>query len=320
VTNRLYELKGKKVFVAGHKGMVGSALLRRLAGEECEIVSASRSVLDLRRQSDTEAFMARVRPQVVFVAAATVGGILANRDRPGEFIYDNLAIAANIMEAARRVGAERLVYLGSSCVYPREAPQPIPEEALLTGPLEPTNKAYAVAKIAGITLAQSYRAQFGCRFISAQPTNLYGPGDNFDLTNAHVLPALLRKAHEAARSGARELVVWGTGRALREFLHVDDLADALVFLAERYDSGEIINVGSGEEIAIADFAALIAETVGFAGELVFDRAKPDGTPRKLIDSSRLSAAGWRPKIPLAQGLRSAYAWFLEHQGDLRGGV
>lgn len=305
-----YALRGKRVYVAGHRGMVGSALLRRLAAEGCTLLTVDRAELDLRRQAPTEEWFAAARPHCVFVAAATVGGILANRDRPAEFLYDNLAIETNVVEAARRAGVEKLLLLGSSCIYPRLAPQPIPEEALLSGPLEPTNQAYAVAKIAGLSLAAAYRAQYGCNFIAAQPTNLYGPGDNFDLASSHVLPALLRKAHDAKLARAPALAVWGSGTPLREFLHVDDLADALVFLMKAYAEAAPINVGSGAEVAIRALAELICREVGFQGELRFDAGKPDGTPRKLLDSSRLAALGWRPATPLAEGIRSTYAWFL----------
>jgi GDP-L-fucose synthase len=318
MTAAVTSLAGKRVFVAGHRGMVGAALVRRLAGEGCSLVTAGRGELDLRRQAETESWFAATRPQVVFLAAARVGGILANRDRPGEFLYDNLMIAANVMEAARRGGVEKLVFLGSSCVYPKLAPQPIPEESLLTGPLEPTNQWYAVAKIAGIKMAEAYRQQYGCHFISAQPSNLYGPGDNFDLAASHVLPALIRKAHEAKRAGAAEMTVWGSGTPLREFLHVDDLADALVHLARTYDGAEPVNIGSGEEVSIGRLAEMVAAAVGFGGRLGFDASKPDGTPRKVVDVSRLAALGWRHRIRLEEGLASTYAWFLEHQAEARG--
>lgn len=307
-----FDLTGKKVFVAGHRGMVGSALVRRLAKEGCIIVTAPRRELDLRRQADTERWFASVRPDVVFLAAAKVGGILANRDHPAEFLYDNLMIEANVIEAARSANVEKLVFLGSSCIYPRLAAQPMREEELLTGPLEPTNEAYAIAKIAGIKLAQAYRAQFGCHFISAQPTNLYGPEDNFDLASSHVLPALMRKAHEAKEANARSLEIWGSGAPLREFLHVDDLADALVFLARRYDQPGIINVGSGDEVSIRDLATLIAKVVGFQGELRFDASKPDGTPRKLLDLTRLKQIGWQRRTDLEHGVRETYQWYLQN--------
>nr|WP_209984226.1 GDP-L-fucose synthase [Azospirillum picis] len=307
----IFPLEGRRVWVAGHRGMVGSAVVRRLAREGCEILTVPRAELDLRRQDDVEAWMARMRPEVVVAAAATVGGILANDTRPAEFIYDNLAIGTNLIEASKRNGVAKLLYLSSSCVYPRLAPQPIPESALLGGPLEPTNQWYAIAKIAGILLCQAYRRHNGCDFIAAMPTNLYGPGDNFDLASSHVLPALMRKLHEAKLAGRRTVEVWGSGRPLREFLHVDDLADGLVFLLNRYSGEEHVNVGSGSEVGIAELARLIAEVVGWDGELVFDAGKPDGTPRKLLDSGRLTAMGWRPHIDLRAGLRQTYRWFLE---------
>jgi GDP-L-fucose synthase len=306
----LFEIAGKRVYVAGHRGMVGSALMRRLSGEGCELITADRRTVDLRRQQETEDWLAAQRPDVVFLAAARVGGILANRDWPGEFLYDNLMIEANVMEAARRVGVAKLVMLGSSCIYPKFAPQPISEDALLTGPLEPTNEWYAVAKIAGIKMAQAYRAQYGSDFISLQPANLYGPNDNFDPATSHVIAALLRRFHEAVEAAAPEVVVWGTGTPRREFLHADDLADAAVFLTKTYSSAEIVNVGSGEDVAIADLARMIAETVGYRGAIVFDRTKPDGTPRKLLDVTRLAAMGWTAKIGLAQGLRLYYRDYL----------
>lgn len=305
-------LSGRRVFVAGHGGMVGSALLRRLAPEGAVVVTAPRSALDLRVQGQVSAFMMREKPEIVVVAAATVGGIHANDTRPADFLYDNLMIAANLIEAAHQAGVQKLLYLASSCVYPRLAPQPIDEDDLLTGRLEPTNEWYAVAKISGLKLCQAYRKQHGRNFIACQPTNLYGPNDGFDLSSSHVLPALLRKAHEAKVAGAPTMTVWGTGKPLREFLHVDDLADALVFLLRHYDGETALNIGSGEEISIADVARLIADTVGFKGDLVFDASKPDGTPRKLLDASRLRKLGWQPKIALRPGLRSYYDWFLEN--------
>jgi GDP-L-fucose synthase len=306
-----YPLKGKRVWIAGHRGMVGSALTRRLAAEACEMVTADRAAVDLRRQDQVEAFFEQARPQAVFLAASRVGGILANDSRPAEFLYDNLMIEANIVEAAYRTGVEKLLFLGSSCIYPKMAPQPIPEDALLTGPLEPTNEWYAVAKIAGIKLTQAYRRQYGCNFISAMPTNLYGSEDNFDLATSHVLPALMRKAHEARLAGAQEMVVLGTGAPLREFLHVDDCADALVFLMKAYDGVDHVNVGYGKDISIADLARLIAEVVGFKGGIVFDPRSPDGTPRKLMDSSRLHTMGWSPRISLREGLGPVYRWYSE---------
>jgi GDP-L-fucose synthase len=308
-----YDLRGKRVWVAGHRGMVGAALLRRLAREGCEILTAGRGQADLRRQSAVEALMARLKPQAVIVAAATVGGIMANSTRPAEFLFDNLAIASNVIDAAYRHGAERLLYLGSSCIYPREAAQPIIEEALLTGPLEPTNEWYAVAKIAGIKLCQAYRLQYGCDFISAMPTNLYGPGDNYDLLGSHVVPALLRKADDARRARAASMIVWGSGTPRREFLHVDDCADAIVRLLQRYSGGSHINIGSGTDITIAELARLVADVVGFHGDVAFDASKPDGMPRKLMSAERMLSFGWAPRIGLREGLADAYAWYLrEH--------
>lgn len=313
-----YSLAGKKVYVAGHTGMVGSALLRRLARESCTVVTAIRAEVDLRNQAAVFGWMRRVRPQCVIVAAATVGGILANSTRPAEFLYDNLAIASNLIEAARAAGVEKLLYLGSTCIYPRLAPQPIAEESLLTGALEPTNEWYGIAKIAGLKLCAGYRRQYGCDFIAAQPTNLYGPGDNFNLTSAHVIPALMAKIHAAKASNAPAVELWGTGTPLREFLHVDDLADALVFLMNRYSDEMHINVGSGQEISIGDLASTLAEVIGFSGALRYDRGKPDGTPRKLVDSTRLQSMGWRASTSLRDGLARTYAWYLRHLGvDVR---
>jgi GDP-L-fucose synthase len=308
-TEVVFPLAGKRVWVAGHRGMVGSALVRRLAREGCEVLTADRAALDLRRQAETEAWMADAKPEAVFLAAARVGGIAANDARPGEFLHDNLAIQTNVIEGARRTGVAKLVFLGSSCIYPKFAPQPIPEEALLTGPLEPTNEWYAIAKIAGLKLCQAYRRQYGCDFISAMPTNLYGPGDNFDLEASHVLPALIRKAVEAKAHGLPEMAVWGTGTPKREFLHVDDCADALVHLMKTY-SGELhINVGSGEEVTIAELARLVGEAAGFRGAIAFDASRPDGTPRKLLDSSRLRELGWRPRVDLRTGVVETVQWF-----------
>ncbi|MDH3580652.1 MAG: GDP-L-fucose synthase [Hyphomicrobiales bacterium] len=318
MTDPVFQLAGKRVWVAGHRGMVGAALVRRLAREDCEILTVDRQTADLRRQDETETWTAAAKPNVVMLAAARVGGIVANRDNPGTFPYDNLMIAANVTEAARRAGVEKLIFLGSSCIYPRLAPQPIPADALLSGPLELTNESYAVAKIAGIKLAEAYRRQYGSHFISVQPTNLYGPGDNFDLETSHVLPALMRKAHEAKISGAEQITVWGSGKPSREFLHVDDLADALVFLTKQYDRVQSINIGTGEELTIGELAAFVAEIVGFEGGLVFDTSKPDGTPRKLVDVSRLHDLGWRHSIALKDGLAATYRWFLDHTGDVRG--
>ena len=289
--------------------MVGQALIRRLADESCEVLTADRGKLDLRNQQAVESWMSSNRPDVVLLAAARVGGILANSTEPADFIYDNLIIATNVIEASRRAEVAKLVFLGSSCIYPKFAPQPIPETSLLTGALEPTNEWYAIAKIAGIKLVQAYRRQHGCDFVSAQPTNLYGPFDNFDYASSHVLPALLRKAHDSKRSGAAAVQVWGSGQPLREFLHVDDLADAIIFLVQNYSGEEIVNVGSGQELSIADLAKLICSVTGFQGALQFDATKPDGTPRKLLDSSRLNDLGWRHKIELRQGLMQTYEWF-----------
>ena len=311
----VFPLDGKRVWVAGHRGLLGSAVARRLGSRCCQVITADRSVADLRRQDQTEAFVASAKPDVIVVAAATVGGILANSSYPATFIYDNLMIAANVIEAAWQNGVAKLLYVGSSCIYPRQAPQPITEDALLTGPLEPTNEWYAVAKIAGIKMCQAYRRQYSCDFISAMPTNLYGPGDNFDLHSSHVLPALLRKAHEAKVAGGREMLVWGTGNPRREFLHADDCADALVYLLETYSGDTHVNVGSSEDISIRDLALLIARVVGFGGEIVWDTTKPDGTERKLMSADRLRAMGWLPRIGLEEGVRSTYAWFLEHATD-----
>lgn len=313
----IFPLKGKRVFVAGHRGMVGSAIVRRLAAEDCEVLTASRHELDLKRQDQVERWMAAERPDVVFLAAAKVGGIAANDLYPADFLYDNLMIEANLIEAAHKMDVAKLLFLGSSCVYPKFAPQPIPEDALLTGPLEPTNEWYAIAKIAGIKLAQAYRRQYGRDFISAMPTNLYGPGDNFDLNRSHVLPALIRKAHEAKVAAAPSITVWGTGTARREFLHVDDCADACVFLMTTYSDAEHVNVGSGEDIAIMDLARLICDVVGFEGMVVTDTTKPDGTPRKLMDSARMRDMGWSPIIDLHSGVTNTYrALVLEGLTDI----
>lgn len=316
----LFPLAGRRVYVAGHGGMVGAALMRRLANEGCTVITATRAELDLRRQDATEAFLARARPDAVFVAAATVGGIAANAGRPAEFLYDNLAISTNLIEAARKADVGKLLYLGSSCIYPKFAPQPIPEDALLTGALEPTNEWYAVAKIAGLKLCAAFRRQYGCDFVSAQPTNLYGPGDTYDLQNSHVVPALLAKVHRAKVAGARSVEIWGTGRPRREFLHVDDLADALVFLMERYSAESHVNVGWGKDVSILELAHEIAGVVGYDGDFSFAADKPDGTPRKLLDVSRLTALGWTAKIGLREGLADAYRWFLDHvaSADARG--
>lgn len=313
-----FSLRGKRVFVSGHRGMVGSALLRRLASEDCEILTVAREEVDLRRQAETSDWLGAMQPQVVFVAAAKVGGILANDSRPAEFLYDNLMIAANLVEASRQVGVQKLLFLGSSCIYPRETPQPMSEEALLSGPLEQTNQWYAIAKIAGLKLCAAYRRQWGCDFITCQPTNLYGPGDNFDLASSHVLPALLAKTHAAKVSGSKSVEVWGTGRPRREFLYVDDLADACIFLMRHYSDEQHLNVGWGRDISIADLARLVAEVMGFAGTIEFDSSKPDGAPRKLLDVSRLNALGWRSRTTLRDGIARTYAWFCDHVGEQTG--
>jgi GDP-L-fucose synthase len=305
-----YSLKGKRVWVAGHRGMAGSAIMRRLAREDCEAVTASRAEVDLRRQEMVEAWMAKTHPQAVFVAAATVGGILANSTHPADFLYDNLAIETNIIHGAWKSGVEKLLFLASSCVYPRLAPQPMTEEALLTGPLEPTNEWYGVAKIAGIKLCQAYRRQYGCDFISAMPTNLYGPGDNYDPQSSHVAAAMQVKVHRAKQTGAPTIEIWGSGTPRREFLHVDDLADALVFLMKRYSEERHINVGTGSDISIRELAELLARVAGWRGEFVYNPTKPDGMPRKVMDVSRLTALGWTAKTPLEQGLSAAYRWYV----------
>ena len=312
MTDNGIDLRNRRVWVAGHRGMVGSAICRRLASEGCQVLTAGREAADLRRQTEVEAWMEANRPEFVFVAAAKVGGILANDSQPAEFLYENLMIEANIIHAAWRTGVRKLLFLGSSCIYPRDAAQPMAEDALLTGPLESTNQWYAVAKIAGIKLCQSYRRQYGCDFISAMPTNLYGPGDNFDLKASHVLPALILKLHRAKLAGSPTVEIWGDGSPKREFLHCDDLADALVFLLKTYSEEEHVNVGNGIEVSIGEAAHLLAEVIGYQGAFVFDAGKPNGTPRKLLDSSRLSRLGWRPRYELREGLRDAYRWFLEH--------
>jgi GDP-L-fucose synthase len=308
----LYSLAGKRVWVAGHRGMVGAALVRRLASENCEVLTVARADVDLLRQDAVEGWIKANKPQAVFVAAATVGGILANDTRPANFIYENLALETNIIEAARQAEVEKLIFLGSSCIYPRLAPQPMPEDALLTGPLEPTNQWYAIAKIAGIMMCRAYRRQYGCDYISAMPTNLYGPGDNFDLQSSHVIPALMAKAHAAKRDGT-EIPVWGSGSPRREFLYVEDLADAVVFLMKHYSDEEHVNVGVGSDVTIREVAELIARAVGVESRLRFDATKPDGMPRKLLDSAKLLAMGWRPGTALDVGLRQTYEWFLRHR-------
>ena len=303
--------KSEKIFVAGHRGMVGSALVRRLKGEGfSNLLVRDRSKLDLRDECAVGKFFEEEKPAVLILAAAKVGGIKANNDFPVEFLLENLRIQNNVIHAAYENGVRKLLFLGSSCIYPKFAPQPIPETALLSGPLEPTNEAYAIAKIAGIKLCQAYAREYGANFISVMPTNLYGPNDNFDLETSHVLAALLRKAHEAKTRKDRKLTVWGSGKPRREFLHVDDLAPACLLLLEKYDSSEIINVGCGEDISIRELAELICEVVGFDGDLAWDATKPDGTPRKLLDVSKLRALGWKPSIPLREGITRTYEWFL----------
>ena len=313
----LFDLAGKRVFVAGHTGMAGSAILRRLQREDCEIFTIDRAGLDLTEQAATEFWMSRVRPDAVFLAAGRVGGIFANESYPGDFIADNLAIALNVMRAAMKAGTGKLLFLGSSCVYPRLAPQPMTEDALLTGPLEPTNEWYAIAKIAGIKLAQAYRRQHGADFISVMPANLYGPGDNYHPDNSHVAAALIRRFHEAKAGGTRRVTVWGSGEPRREFLAADDLGDACVFAMQNYSGEGLLNIGSGHEVTIAAFARLVADTVGYDGEIVFDTRRPDGAPRKLLDTSQLNALGWSAPTPLAAGLRTAYADFLAQEGRWR---
>lgn len=315
MTSTAFKLDGRRIWVAGHNGMVGSAICRRLASESCEVVTATRGQVDLRRQAETEAWMSSERPDAVFLAAATVGGIHANDTRPAEFIYENLAIETNVIEAARAVGVKKLMFLGSSCIYPRLAPQPMREDALLTGPLEPTNEWYAVAKIAGIELCRAYRRQYGCDFISAMPTNLYGPHDNFDLDSSHVVPALIAKAHLAKTSGAAEMTVWGSGAPRRELLYVDDLADALVHLMKTYSDESHVNVGTGEDVTIDELARTVCDVVGYRGARHYDRSKPDGAPRKLLDVGRLHALGWRAKTPLRDGLARTYDFYLKHVAD-----
>lgn len=305
-----FDLKGKRVFVAGHRGMVGSALVRRLAREDVEVLTVPRSETDLGDQAATNRWFAAHRPQVVFHAAAKVGGIVANNTLRAEFIYDNLMIATNVIHAAHINGVEKLLFLGSSCIYPKLATQPLREDSLLTDTLEPTNEPYAIAKIAGVKMAEAYRSQYGSDFISIMPTNLYGPGDNYHPEYSHVVAALIRRFHEAKETGAREVVVWGTGTPRREFLYVDDMADASVHLMKTYSEPSLINVGTGEDITIAEFAKMVAKTVGYTGEIVFDHTKPDGTPRKLLDVSKLAKAGWRASTSLDDGIKLAYAAFV----------
>ena len=316
----LFSLAGRRVWVAGHRGMVGAAVVRRLEREECEILTADRAELDLRRQSDVESWLAKTRPDAVFLVAAKVGGIQANNTRPAEFLHDNLVIETNVIEGARRASVAKLLFTGSSCIYPRLAPQPMTEDALLSGPLEPTNQWYAVAKIAGMKLCQAYRRQYGCDFISAQPTNLYGPGDNYDPEGGHVIPALMNRMTRAKAEGAPTFTVWGTGMARREFLYVDDLADALVFMMKHYSAEEFLNVGTGQEVTIRELAERLAAVIGYEGTLTFDTSKPDGAPRKLLDVSRMAALGWTAKTSLADGLQLAYRWYADQlgTGTLRG--
>ena len=309
-----FELKGRRVFVAGHRGMVGSALVRRLASEDVELLTVARAEVDLRNQAAVFEWFAKKRPQAVFLAAAKVGGIVANNTLRAEFIYDNLVLATNIIQASHQSGAEKLMFLGSSCIYPRLAPQPIREDSMLTGPLEITNEPYAIAKIAGIKMVEAYRSQYGSDFISVMPTNLYGPGDNYHPEYSHVVAALIRRFHEAKVAGAPEVVVWGTGTPRREFLYVDDLADACIHLMKTYSSDELVNIGTGEDITIAEFARMVAGAVGYRGAISFDPSRPDGTPRKLLDVSRLARLGWRAPTSLEDGIKLAYQAFLrEHQ-------
>jgi len=307
----IYRLAGKKVYVAGHRGMVGSAIVRRLESEGCEVLTATRAKVDLTRQGEVEVWMEKNRPDAVFLAAAKVGGILANDTYPADFLYDNLILEANIIHTAHKVGVEKLMFLGSSCIYPKFADQPIVEESLLTGSLEPTNEWYAIAKISGIKLCQAYRRQYGRDFISAMPTNLYGPGDNFDLKSSHVMPALIRKAHEAKVNKQHEITIWGTGTPRREFLHVDDCADACVHLMKTYSGETHVNVGSGEDITILELTQLVSDVVGFKGAIRHDLTKPDGTPRKLMSAAKLRGLGWSPTIALEYGVANAYQAFLK---------
>ena len=304
-----------RIWVAGHRGMVGSAIVRRLSGSDVEIVTVDRSDVDLRRQEPVERWLKEARPDIIIVAAAKVGGILANDSYPAAFLVENLTIETNIIHAAHLAGVDRLVFLGSSCIYPKFAPQPIKEDALLTGALEPTNEWYAIAKIAGIKLCQAYRKQYSRRYISVMPCNLYGQNDNFDLKSSHVLPALIRKCQEAKERGLSDVVVWGTGAPLREFLHVDDLASGVVFCMNNYDAYEHVNCGAGTDVSIRELANIVARTVGFEGRLTFDSTKPDGTPKKLMDSSRLGALGWRPTISLVDGVKMTYDWYLNNRRD-----
>lgn len=313
-----FDLKGTRVYVAGHRGMVGSALVRRLAQEDVELVTCDRREVDLRNQAAVFDWFARVRPQVVFLAAAKVGGIVANDTLRAEFIYDNIAIAANAIQAAHQNGVEKLMFLGSSCIYPKLAPQPLREDSVLTGPLESTNEPYAIAKIAGIKMVEAYRSQYGCDFVSVMPTNLCGPGDNYHPELSHVVAALIRRFHEAKIADAKTVAVWGTGRPRREFLYVDDMADACVHVMKTYSGAGLINIGTGKDIAIADFASMVAKVVGYQGEIAFDTSRPDGTPRKLLDIGRLEKLGWRATTSLYDALRLAYAAFLVEHGGRNG--
>lgn len=313
--NEIFSLNGRRVWVAGHRGMVGSAVTRRLQHEGCELQTVTRQEVDLRRQAETEDWMHAVHPEVVIIAAASVGGIHANRTRPVDFIYDNLAIAMNIIHTADEVGVQKLLFLGSSCIYPKFCPQPMIEEHLLSGSLEPTNECYAIAKLAGMLAAKAYRVQRGLDCITAMPTSLYGPGDNFDLQQGHVIPSLMRKLHEATQRGEGSVEIWGTGRPRREFLHVDDLADGLVHLLTHYSGDGPVNIGCGDDISIAELASLIADVVGYRGSLVYNTSMPDGTPRKLLDVSRMTELGWQPRIALRDGLEDAYACYLRELGS-----
>ncbi|WP_424627437.1 GDP-L-fucose synthase [Bradyrhizobium sp. SYSU BS000235] len=308
-----FELKGKKVFVAGHRGMVGSALVRRLAREDVDILTVQRSEVDLLNQAETNRWFEKARPQVVLHAAAKVGGIHANNTLRAEFIYENLQLAANVIHAAHVNGVEKLLFLGSSCIYPKLAPQPLREDSLLTGELEPTNEPYAIAKIAGVKMVEAYRSQYGSDFISLMPTNLYGPGDNYHPEYSHVVAALIRRFHEAKEAGAPSVAVWGTGTPRREFLYVDDMADASIHLLRHYSGGTLVNVGTGEDITIAEFARVVAKTVSYTGEIVYDPSRPDGTPRKLLDVSRLAELGWKARTSLEEGMKLAYRAFLERK-------
>jgi GDP-L-fucose synthase len=312
----IYPLKGKRIWVAGHKGMVGSAVIRRLVAEDCEVLTSNREAVDLTRQAEVEVWLKAARVDAIVMAAAKVGGIFANASFPADFIYRNLMMAANVIEAAHRADVNRLLFLGSSCIYPKFATQPIVEEALLSGLLEPTNEWYAISKIAGIKLCQAYRRQYDRDYISAMPANLYGPGDNFDLSTSHVIPALIRKAHEAKEGQAPEMTIWGSGTPRREFLHVEDCAGALVHLMKVYSGAQHINVGSGEDITIRELGELITRVVGFRGALVMDRSKPDGTARKLLDSARLRALGWAPKKALETGIRETYTWYVSQVSSI----